>query len=145
MTYLLDVNLLVALFDRQHINHEAAHDWFARRGIDSWATCPITENGFLRVISNPAYLTVMATPMEAADHLAKFCSSIGHTFWPDEISLIGVLSDTVKKRFLGHGQITDFYLAALAHHNRGRLATFDGSLGRSLEGTELAKRLEVVV
>jgi len=50
MTYLLDVNLLVALFDRRHLNHEAAHDWFARRGIDSWATCPITENGFLRVI-----------------------------------------------------------------------------------------------
>lgn len=102
---------LVALFDHQHLNHEAAHDWFARKGIDFWAPCPITENGFLQVISNPAYPTVMATPMEAADRLAKFCSSTGHMFWPDEISLLGVLSDTVKKRLLGHGQITDFYLA----------------------------------
>lgn len=136
---------LVALFDHQHLNHEAAHDWFARKGIDFWAPCPITENGFLQVISNPAYPTVMATPMEAADRLAKFCSSTGHMFWPDEISLLGVLSDTVKKRLSGHGQITDFYLAALARHNRGKLATFDGSLGRSLKGTELAQSLEVVV
>ena len=91
MTYLLDLNLLVALFDRQHVNHEAAHDWFARKGIVSWATCPITENGFLRVISNPAYLTVMATPMEAMEHLERFCSSESHTFWPDQVSLLELL------------------------------------------------------
>lgn len=145
MTYLLDINLLVALFDKQHVNHEAAHDWFARKGIDSWATCPITENGFLRVISNPAYLTVMATPTETMDHLAKFCSGIGHVFWSDDLSLLKVLDSNVKRRLMGHGQITDFYLTALAHHNKSRLATFDGSLGRSLEGTVLAQSLEIIV
>lgn len=145
MTYLLDINLLVALFDRQHVNHEAAHDWFARKAIDSWATCPISENGFLRVISNPAYPTVTATPTEAMDHLVRFCSGIGHVFWSDDLSLLEVLDNTVKKLFTGHGQITDFYLTALAHHKEGRLATFDGSLGRSLEGIVLAQSLEIVV
>ena len=145
MTYLLDINLLVALFDSQHVNHEAAHDWFARKAVDSWATCPTTENGFLRVISNPAYPTVTATPTEVMNHLAKFCSNIGHVFWSDDLSLLEVLDNTVKKRLMGHGQITDFYLTALAHHKEGRLASFDGSLGRSLEGIVLAQSLEIVV
>ncbi|UCF97789.1 MAG: PIN domain-containing protein [Spirochaetaceae bacterium] len=144
MTYLLDVNLLVALFDRQHVNHEASHDWFARSGIVSWATCPVTENGFLRVISNPAYLTVMATPTEAMDHLERFCTSSGHVFWTDAISLLVALGDPAKKRLMGHGQITDFYLATLAHHHGGTLATFDGSLARTLEGTELEKSIEII-
>jgi toxin-antitoxin system PIN domain toxin len=145
MTYLLDVNLLVALFDRQHVNHEAAHDWFARKGIASWATCPITENGFLRVISNPAYLTVMATPLEAMESLGQFCSSNSHAFWSDEVSLLSVLDESLKKRLTGHGQITDFYLITLAHHKGGKLATFDSSLARSMHSTGLVQSLEIVV
>ncbi len=60
MTYLLDINVLVALFDSAHVHHEAAHRWFASVGNASWATCPITENGFVRVVSNPVYPTVSA-------------------------------------------------------------------------------------
>lgn len=145
MTYLLDVNMLVALFDPQHVNHEAAHTWFALKAIDSWATCPITENGFTRVISNPAYPTVMATPVEALNHLGAFCSEKGHEFWKDEVSLLNTIDDQLQTRLTGHGQITDYYLAILAQHKNGILATFDGSLTRSLEGTELAQSIETVV
>ena len=144
VTYLLDVNLLVALFDRQHVNHEPAHQWFAARGFASWATCPITENGFSRVVSNPAYPTVIATPLEAMDHLARFCSSNAHVFWPDDISVLSALDSAQKRRLTGHGQITDFYLAALALHHEGRLATFDGSLKRSLDGTGLEQSVEII-
>ncbi len=144
MIHLLDVNFLVALFDRQHVNHEASHSWFADKGIDSWATCPITENGFVRVISNPAYPTIAATPKEAMKHLDRFCTRNGHVFWADNISLLNTLSDSSKLRLTGHQQITDFYLAALAEHNGGKLATFDGSLAKSLAGTELNQSIEIV-
>jgi toxin-antitoxin system PIN domain toxin len=145
MTYLLDINLLVSLFDLQHVNHEASHNWYALRGINSWATCPITENGFVRVISNPAYPTVIATPTEAMDNLAEFCSSSGHEFWADDVSLLSTLGAAVQNRIMGHGQVTDFYLAALAHHKSGTLATFDGSLVKSLKSTELEKNIEIIV
>jgi toxin-antitoxin system PIN domain toxin len=144
MIYLLDVNLLVALFDRLHVNHESAHEWFARHAIESWASCPITENGFLRVVSSPAYPTVTATPAEAMEHLERFRTHPGHVFWPDEVSLIDVLDGSLRSLLSGHGQITDYYLAALANHRGGRLATFDGSLVRSLAGTRLFQRLEIV-
>ena len=145
MTFLLDVNLLIALFDRQHVNHESAHAWFAKSAIASWASCPITENGFLRVVSSPAYPTVTATPEEAMTHLERFCALPGHVFWPDEVSLLDALDGSLKRRLAGHGQITDFYLAALAAHRGGRLATCDGSLARSLSGTRLSQTLEVLL
>ena len=144
MTFLLDVNFLVALFDRLHVNHEAAHHWFERKGRASWATCPITENGFLRVVTNPAYPTVIATPLEAMDHLARFCSTGAHVFWPDDISLLYALDNGQKRRLTGHGRITDFYLSALAQHHRGRLATFDGSLKRSMDGMGLYQSVELI-
>jgi toxin-antitoxin system PIN domain toxin len=144
MIHLLDVNFLVALFDPQHVNHEASHSWFAGKAIDSWATCPITENGFVRVISDPAYPTIAATPKEAMKHLDRFCTTNGHVFWADNISLLKTLSDSSKLRLTGHQQVTDFYLAALAEHNGGKLATFDGSLAKCLAGTELDQNIEVI-
>ena len=144
MIHLLDVNFLVALFDRQHGDHEASHSWFADKGIDSWATCPITENEFVRVISNPAYPTIIATPKEAMKHLDRFCTRNGHVFWADNISLLNALYDQIHSEISGHQQTTDFYLAALAEHNGGKLATFDGSLAKSLAGTELNQNIEVI-
>ncbi|MCH8044113.1 MAG: PIN domain-containing protein [Planctomycetes bacterium] len=124
MTYLLDINVLIALFDSAHVHHEAAHRWFAAAGASSWATCPITENGFVRVVCNPAYPTVSASPGEAVQRLQVFCREPGHVFWSDDASLndkslfdVGQLS--------GHQQITDLYLAGLAAHHGGMLATFD--------------------
>jgi len=144
LTYLLDINVLVCLFDGSHLNHEAAHTWFGRSGRRSWATCPITENGCIRVLSNPAYPSVQATPREVRERLARMCAQPGHKFWPDDVSLLAAACDTVWVRLTGSQQITDFYLAALALQHQGRLATFDGSLAKSLQGTELAGAIELL-
>ena len=144
MTYLLDVNLLVALFDSRHVNHEAAHTWFGRTGRRSWATCPVTENGFVRVLSNPAYPTVAATPVEVVDRLSTLCGQAGHVFWSDDVSILTELDEETRGRTSGHHQVTDLYLAALALRHEGMLATFDGSLARSLKGTRLEQVLRVV-
>jgi toxin-antitoxin system PIN domain toxin len=127
VTYLLDINILVALFDSAHIHHAAAHQWFAAVGQASWTTCPITENGFVRVVSNPAYPTVSTTPGEATERLRIFCSQPGHVFWPDLASITDVISFNMF-RLRGHQQITDAYLAGLAHRYGGKLATFDTSI-----------------
>jgi toxin-antitoxin system PIN domain toxin len=144
LTYLLDINVLVGLFDGSHVNHEAAHAWFGRRGRRSWTTCPITENGCIRVLSNPDYPSVQATPREVKARLARMCAQPGHEFWPDDISLLAARDDNVWVRLTGSQQLTDFYLAALALHHKGRLATFDGSLAKSLQGTDLAAAIELL-
>jgi hypothetical protein len=124
---LLDVNVLVALFDSAHDNHEAAHRWFGRNRKHGWATCPITINGCIRVLSNPAYPTVEATPAEVAGRLRSFCSTTDHHFWADSVSF---LDESLFRTSMigGHQKITDAYLLGLAVRNHGRLATFDRSI-----------------
>lgn len=122
---LLDINVLVALFDPHHIHHDAAHDWFAENRDAGWATCPITENGFIRVISHPAY--GLGERVEtAAARLRTFCASGGHQFWRDAISLREDLFDLARAG--GAKQLTDIYLLGLAINRKGRLATFDRTI-----------------
>jgi toxin-antitoxin system PIN domain toxin len=125
--HLLDVNVLVALFDPAHLFHDAAHSWFEAHGRAGWATCPLTENGFVRVLSNPAYPGRRTTAADATERLRRFTASGGHAFWPDDLS---VLDESVIAPDLlsGHREITDTYLLALALRNWGRLATFDQKL-----------------
>ena len=124
---LLDVNLLVALFDPDHVHHELAHDWFADHVADGWATCPVTENGFVRVLANPAYGSPLSRPAELAQRLRHFCSNPHHVFWPDSVSLLDEkLFNPASIR--GHLQISDVYLLGLAKKVGGCLATFDGSI-----------------
>lgn len=144
MSHLLDINFLVALFDARHVNHDAAHHWFGTRFSSDWATCSITEAGCIRVLSNPAYPTVSATPVEVLRRLDQFCTSGGHCFWPDDLSLRTALEDELARRLIGYQQLTDFHLAALASRWEGRLVTFDGKLRRSLEGTRLEPAVIVV-
>jgi toxin-antitoxin system PIN domain toxin len=124
---LLDVNILVALFDPSHNNHEDAHRWFGRNQRHGWATCPMTMNGCIRVLSNRAYPTVDATPAEVAGRLHRLCSTPDHHFWADSVSL---LDEALFRLALigGHQKITDTYLLGLAVRNHGRLATFDRSI-----------------
>lgn len=124
---LLDVNVLVALFDPAHDNHEEAHHWFGRNRKHGWATCPITANGCIRVLSNPAYPTVKASPSEVTDRLRGLCSTVDHHFWQDSVSL---LDESLFRAamIVGHQKITDAYLLGLAVRNHGRLATFDRSI-----------------
>ena len=136
MIALLDVNVLVALFDPAHIYHEVAHTWFGRNLSHRWATCALTENALVRVLSNPAYPGRRTTLEDAALRLRTFCSSREHVFWPDSISV------RERARFhwnhiQGHRQLTDVYLLALSVSNEGRLATFDSGISiRSVEGAK---------
>jgi hypothetical protein len=124
---LFDVNLLVALFDPDHIHHEPAHDWFADNRARGWATCPITENGFVRVLANPAYGAAVVRAAELVARLRTFCASGYHQFWPDDISLRD--ESLFDAAFVGgHRQLTDLYLLGLAHKRGGRLATFDRTI-----------------
>lgn len=124
---LLDVNVLVALFDPEHIHHEPAHSWFAeQRGI-GWATCPLTENGLLRVLTHPAYSQTAAPPAHVLERLRVFCGSGGHAFWPDDVSLRDAELFQVEAP-PSHRQVTDIYLLGLAVKHRGHLATFDRSI-----------------
>jgi hypothetical protein len=121
---LLDVNVLVALFDPDHVHHDLAHAWFADHRQRGWATCPVTENGLIRVLSNAAYGLEGYRPADLLDMLRRFRSSGHHAFWPDAVSL----SDErlFAPRFLtAHRQVTDVYLLGLAAAMKGCLATFD--------------------
>lgn len=124
---LLDVNVLVALFDPDHVHHDLAHDWFADRRAGGWATCPTTEAGFLRVLANPAYNSPVIRPADLVARLGAMRASGRHQFWPDAVSLCDdTVFDTAFIR--GHRQVTDVYLLGLATHRRGCLATFDRSI-----------------
>jgi hypothetical protein len=140
---LLDVNVLVALFDPDHIHHDVAHDWFADAGRAGWATSPVTESGFIRVLSNPAYRGTVARAADLAGRLRRFCDSAGHVFWADELSLLnGSLFDL--SRIAGHRQLTDVYLLGQAQSRGGRLVTFDRTIPvRAVKGAT-ADSLEVI-
>jgi len=123
---LLDVNVLIALFDAGHVHHEAAHGWFEDHRGAGWATCAITENGFLRVLSHPRADVVTDRPTLFAS-LRTFCGSDDHTFWGDTVSFRDeTLFD--PSVILTHRQLTDVYLLGLATRMGGALATFDARM-----------------
>jgi len=123
--FLLDINLLLALTDPMHIHHEFAHDWFAAEGMHDWATCPITENGFVRIASHPNYPNSPGNSTVVLAILRQLCQTPGHHFWSEEISIREALAPEV---IITHAQITDVYLLGLAVHNKGKMATFDKSI-----------------
>jgi uncharacterized protein len=120
---LFDVNLLVALLDEQHVHHSRAHHWWTTARDRGWASCPLTENGFIRVISQPAYphsLSVSA----AHELLGKQTADTDHVFWPADVSVLdGAVFN--REKILGPKQLTDVYLLALAVAHGGCLATMD--------------------
>ena len=134
--YLLDVNVLIALIDPAHVQHDRAHDWFAAKGKKAWATCPLTENGVLRIVGHPRYPSSPGTPAAVAELMSILLGLGGHEFWPDEISLLDAQRIN-SSRLLDSGQVTDTYLLALACAHRGQLATFDRHLvtGAVLDGS----------
>ncbi len=126
MRALLDVNVLLALSDVAHVHHGRARGWWTSNSATGWASCPLTQNGFARIISKPGY----SNPFPLRTALASLTAQIAqsdHEFWPDDISI------TDKSIFdyghiLGPNQITNVYLLALAVRNGGRLVTFDRGL-----------------
>lgn len=125
--YLLDVNVLIALIDPAHVQHDEVHAWFGRVGHKSFATCPIGENGLLRIVGHPKYPNSPGPPSAVAGALAAIRALPGHAFWPDSISLMNVgFADA--SLLSSHSRVTDSYLLALARANSGKLATLDRKL-----------------
>lgn len=125
--YLLDVNVLIALVDPAHVEHDEAHRWFGDIGHKAFATCPITENGLLRIVGHPKYPNSPGPPGMVAGALVAIRGLPGHEFWADSISLVdsGALDAAL---LTSHSRVTDSYLLALARANKGRLATLDRKL-----------------
>ena len=120
--YLLDVNLLLALSDPVHEHHKVAHGWFAAYGCQAWATCPITENGFVRIASHLKYPNRPGDSSVVLAILRRFCAAEGHHFWAGDVSLRELLE---PGRVVTPAQVTDLYLLGLAVHREGKLATLD--------------------
>jgi toxin-antitoxin system PIN domain toxin len=120
---LLDVNVLLALAWPNHQHHGHARGWFERQAKDGWSTCAITQLGFIRISSNPAFTTEARSPLEASRLLAEMTALEGHTFLEALPAPAGF--DAIWRATLGHRQTTDVYLAALAAHHGTLLATFD--------------------
>lgn len=128
MRALLDINVLIALLDSDHSLHDRATAWFAEHGDQGWASCPLTQNGCIRIMSHPNYPNGPSLQAIVA-RLAEATAEAVHEFWPDDVSLLeSRVADPT--RIHGPRQITDVYLLALAVRHGGRLVTFDGSIAR---------------
>ena len=120
--HLLDVNVLIALGDRRHPHFAPAIAWFTANRAAGWATCPITENGFLRIFGHPSYVSGPGSPAAAATALEGMKTVAGHRFLPDDISLLSVLPTL---QGISPGQLTDVYLLALAARHGVRFLSLD--------------------
>jgi toxin-antitoxin system PIN domain toxin len=126
-TFLLDVNVLIALIDPAHVQHDHAHQWFARVGKRRFATCPLTENGLLRIVGHPKYPNSPGPPSAVAQSLAAMRALPGHEFWPDDVSMADDAHVDVAL-LSSHSKVTDTYLLALARAHGGRLTSMDRRL-----------------
>jgi toxin-antitoxin system PIN domain toxin len=120
--FLLDVNLLLALAWPNHLHHREAASWFANNRRHGFRTCPITQTGFVRISSNPAFTPDAVSPLEAVHLLARIADLPGHDFWPDDLSVPAAIAES---RILGHRQLTDLYLLKLTANHGGVFATLD--------------------
>jgi toxin-antitoxin system PIN domain toxin len=139
---LLDINILLALMDSDHVQHDLVLDWFDSVADDGWASCAITENGFVRIISQPGY----ANPITTSDALARISSATSdpsHHFWKCGVSLANPKAADPTKLF-GPGQVTDAYLLALAVHHKGRFVTLDRRVNTDAVRNATAKSLLVL-
>lgn len=125
---LLDINVWLAMTDPGHAAHAAAHEWFSREADNRWASCALTQNGFVRLIGNPTYPNAVP-PREAPALLARATAAPQREFWACDIELADMID---PGHLLGHRQITDAYLLALAVEHGGRLVTFDRSISLQL-------------
>jgi toxin-antitoxin system PIN domain toxin len=119
---LLDVNVLIALMDPQHQHHQIARDFFPQAQIKGWATCPLTENGLIRILSNPAYPNGDHASETVREMLSGLCRLPGHQFWNKGVSL---RDEKIFPRLPVSKKLTDLYLLALAISYQGKFITFD--------------------
>jgi uncharacterized protein len=130
-TALLDLNVLIALFWPTHEHHEPAHRWFSARQRAPWASCSLTQLGFVRLVTNPAFSRDALPPAHAVALLEENLRHPAHQFWTDRLQVPDALSGLgsgLGSGLTGYRQLTDAYLLAVARHHRGILATFDRGL-----------------
>jgi uncharacterized protein len=139
---LLDVNVLLALSWPGHQFHSLVEEWFARNSSKGWATCPLVEAGFVRILSNPAFSPRAVSTQEAVEALRINTKHPKHHFWNDDLSLAQVWA-TLKLTAIGHRQVRDAYLLALAVQHGGKLATLDKRLETFIGSGERAY-LEII-
>jgi len=122
--FLLDVNVLIALVDPDHVHHDPAHNWFVTLADAEWLTCPITQNGAVRVVSGPKYVNGPVRLADAVESLHSVIAKGSHLFVPDDLS---ILDDAHVKttKLTSAAQITDTYLLALATSHDATFVTFD--------------------
>jgi uncharacterized protein len=140
---LLDVNVLIALVWPNHVHHQLARSWFEAHHAGGWATCSFTQNGFVRISSNPRVVDEARTPVEAVQMLRQLVKLKGHRFWPDDVSIVEIDAAEVE-RVRGYRQVMDAHLLALARRHGGRLATFDRKIEGLLSPGVDSKRLIVL-
>ena len=143
MRALFDVNVLIALFDQAHPHHDAASSWLKVNIKHGWASCPITQTGCIRSMSQPAYPGARP-PALIIDRLREALHHSAHTFWPDDATIIDprVVDGT---RIHGARQITDTYLLALARQHGGRLVSFDSGIALAAVKGATARHLVTLV
>lgn len=143
MVALLDVSVLIALHYPSHEFHLKAMQWFIAEHASGWATCPITENGFVRIISQPSFPARVLSPNEASAELQRtidlFAES--HEFWPDDITVRNLLVDRDE---ITSREVTDMYLLHLAAKHAGTFATFDGRLVKLAERYSMAEVIRLI-
>lgn len=142
MRALLDVNVLIALLDSDHLHHARAMDWLMGNIANGWASCPLTQNGCIRIMSQPGYPGAVL-PAVIAGRLAEATATAHHVFWPDTVSLLakGLIA---WRSVLGSRQVTDIYLLALAVQQGGRLVTLDRAVPLSAVSGAKAEHLVVI-
>jgi toxin-antitoxin system PIN domain toxin len=138
---LLDLNVLISMLDEHHLHYFKAHAWWTQNSADGWASCPLTQNGFLRILSQPRYNAPLPLS-EAFRYLCEATESDDHKFWPDDISLLDD-QRILREGILGPKQLTDVYLLALAVKHGGRLVTFNRAI--PLAAVRAAKPHHLVV
>lgn len=137
--YLLDTNLLIALLWPSHEKHDLALKWFTRHRAKGWATCPLTQAGFVRIVSNPAFSRDAVRPREAIQVLTANTAAKDHAFWPDALPVAETVA-FAGVRLMGHQQVTDAYLLGLAIRRGGVLATLDQRIADLTEPESAERR-----
>ena len=141
MRALLDVNVLLALLDGHHLHHDRARRWLSEEIHHGWASCALTQNSFVRIISQTRYGAAVSTGA-ALEQLDEASSTAHHEFWSCSLSILDRSLD--RTRILGPRQLTDVYLLALAVHHSGRFATLDTAIARSAVPAATADQLVVI-
>jgi uncharacterized protein len=125
--FLLDVNVLIAMAWPAHDSHNKVQAWLSIHAPSGWATCPLTQIAFVRILSNPAFSPNALSPRDALALLQSNLSHSAHQFWADKIGLVQSLR-SLASQLDGYQQVTDAYLLGLAMHRAGKLATMDKSI-----------------